>query len=154
MKISLPFISGLVLIAFLFFSSCTKKKDPEPTKAQLLTHAKGWKLTAFTGTSSTGVVTNLFSSFDTCESDNIITFQSSGAYNEDEGSTKCNASDPQTVETGTWTLSSNDTILTIIPVGQDSQLATVTITAATLSITLVDTSGSSPYTFVETFNAQ
>ena len=44
--------------------------------------------------------------------DNTITFKTGGTWTEDEGSTKCSNSDPQT-DNGTWVLSNSDKTLTI-----------------------------------------
>jgi hypothetical protein len=50
-----------------------------------------------------------------CKKNDILYFTSTGLldgqYNIAEGSTKCNPSDPTTVDTGTWTLNSTKTTI-------------------------------------------
>ena len=47
-----------------------------------------------------------------CQKDNIITFQATGIGNLDEGATKCNSGDPQSVNFN-WTLTDSGTKLNV-----------------------------------------
>ena len=73
---------------------------------QLLTQSS-WKFkTAFAGSS------DISSSIQTCQKDNVLTFAVALSGTLDEGGTKCNAADPQT-NPFTWTFKSSETILFI-----------------------------------------
>jgi hypothetical protein len=148
----------LVLSSLLFISSCSKKNDPAPSRDQLLATAKGWKLTNVTLTSSANVTQTIFSSIPTCVADNIIYFKSTGAYLEDEGASKCDSTDPQTVESGTWKFNTDKTVITVTssdPTNPDIASQTIaSLTATTLVIKMnIDVGG---VTFVGnyTFTAQ
>lgn len=105
----------LTASAVLIFSGCSKDDDnssstPTQTNLQLLT-AHGWRMTNFY---VNGIdVTSTY--YTACELDNILTFNTDYTYVEDEGATKCNASDPQIVDSGTWGFGNNQTILIYAP---------------------------------------
>jgi hypothetical protein len=58
------------------------------------------------------VVTNLYATEQACGKDNVLTFTSDGSWTEDEGPTKCDASDPQTTY-GDWSLNATSDSMTI-----------------------------------------
>jgi hypothetical protein len=45
--------------------------------------------------------------FPPCEADDITAFKTDSTWSLDNGSTKCNTSDPQVIETGTWSFTSD-----------------------------------------------
>jgi len=98
---------SILAIAFLF-TGCGKEKDPAPakTKTQLLSQAT-WK---FSNATVGGTDVSAF--LQTCQKDNILTFAAAGTGTVDEGTTKCNAGDPQT-SPFTWSFQSSETILFI-----------------------------------------
>ncbi|MCY7310903.1 MAG: hypothetical protein LH619_09000, partial [Chitinophagaceae bacterium] len=79
-----------------------------------------------------------------CQKDNITSFIAGGSGSGDEGATKCNAADPQTVSF-TWSFQSGETMLTtsspLIP-GGTSGSSTSTI----VSLTETQLVLSQPYT--------
>ena len=92
------FLSVLSFVFALQLVSCQKKSDPTPqaTKTHHLT-ASSWKLNAAgldqdkNGTIDLSVMALL----QPCTIDNTITFKSDNTGTTDEGTTKCNAADPQ-----------------------------------------------------------
>lgn len=124
-------------------ASCTKSDDktttPTPTKTELLT-AKGWKITEAT---VNGV--DAFSNFDACERDNILTFKTNFTAITDEGATKCDPNDPQTI-TETWSFASNET--KVILDGEEATL--LILNSTTLKIEAIN--GADKYTV--TYTAQ
>lgn len=76
------------------------------------------------------IVTDLFAQYEDCEKDGTTKFLTNGTYAEDEGSLKCDASDPQTL-TGTWVFNPGETVLTMTETGE----APVSYTIVTLTST-------------------
>lgn len=106
--------AAFVLLGYNF--SCNKNDDVQQrTNAQMI--LGNWKLTAMIyspaydynldGTPET----DAFAVMQICEKDNIISFLDGGAWKNDEGPTKCNPSDPQTLN-GLWSLATDQTTLT------------------------------------------
>jgi hypothetical protein len=133
MKGNISLCSALALSSVLFFFSCSKKSDPAPSRDQLLSTAKGWKITDASVTVA-NVTQSIMSSIPACSLDNIIYFKSTGAYLEDEGATKCTSTDPQTVESGTWKFNTDKTVITVIS-SDPNNPGTVTLTVVSLTAT-------------------
>jgi hypothetical protein len=57
-------------------------------------------------------VTNVYAQLPACVKDDLVIIQSNNTYLEDEGSSKCQNTDPQTVS-GTWALNPAQTILSV-----------------------------------------
>ncbi len=145
----LPLCSLLALS--LTFTSCKKdkKEDPAPvakTKTELIT-GKNWKVTAATidpaidlfGTGTP--TTNLYAQLEDCNKDDLIRFDTPNAYKEDEGGTKCDATDPQTI-TGTWVFSADETKVTTNTASGGSTTFNITeLTETTLKGTVVENFG-------------
>ncbi|MEO6832751.1 MAG: lipocalin family protein [Chitinophagaceae bacterium] len=122
------------LIAFAaiccLFTAC-KKSDSGGSSLSgtaALTNGK-WKLTAAT-TSITvpGIPTqnmDIYGSMQACEKDNLLTFNANNTVTMDEGATKCDPSDPQTADAGTWTLSADNKTLTATATSGGSDVATL-----------------------------
>ena len=102
-------IVSLVLFLSVLIISC-KKNDPAPLGAQANAKflagetgkSKSWKLREFTvqqGSSAAQTVT-----LPGCFSDNLYTFTNNDSqdYAATEGTSKCNTSDPDAIESGTW----------------------------------------------------
>jgi len=92
------------------FTGCSKDDDngSSKSKKELVTQ-KTWKLVKRT-MNTVDVTSQLYQS---CELDNVYTFSASGNYTLTEGATKCNSSDPDLVEGGSWSLKNNDTQIEI-----------------------------------------
>jgi hypothetical protein len=52
-----------------------------------------------------------------CQKDNYYQFNSDGAYQLNDGPTKCAPTDPQIIETGTWSFLENETKLQLVKTG-------------------------------------
>jgi len=121
-------LSSLALIALIISVSSCKKDDPQPSRTALLT-AKSWQVTKIefqVGSSPAGEVTSDFQS--ECEADDIIKFATTGVYTVSVGADDCDGD--QQNETGTWALSSNDSVLTIT---EDGDVQSVTIASLSSS---------------------
>ena len=125
-------------------ASCSKKDDSTPTPipaspTELLT-AKSWRIsaetssTAITG-SPTPIVQDEYANMKACERDDFTKFNTDKSATFDEGATKCSTTDPQT-QTGSWSLNSANTQLTIKDPTQGSTIVfdVVTLSATTLSL--------------------
>lgn len=88
-------------------------KDDDSVKAKIV---GTWQLKSLTcdpaidwfGTT----VTNVYAQLPACIKDDLVIIQNNNTYLEDEGTSKCQNSDPQTV-TGTWALNPAQTILSV-----------------------------------------
>lgn len=109
-----------VLALSLLFAACKKdqttktdddnSKVPLPKKTELLPDSKWLKtlnnrITYFGNDSSTQI---LLGNEEDCFEDNILMLKKNFAVYEDEGSLKCNDSDPQEDSIGTWGLINNN----------------------------------------------
>lgn len=92
--------------ALLSFSSCDKNDDPPKTKTQLLTQST-WKFKTATANG-----TDVSSSLQTCQKDNLLTFSSGGNGNVNEGPSKCNGADPDNIPF-TWAFASGETLINV-----------------------------------------
>lgn len=119
-----PIYTVILMLAVL--ASCSPKvesPDPKPDpvdpgggttdpKALLTSHS--WIAYDYKSVSSdpTTIPNGDFSSWPSCEKDNIWTYQASGIYVMDESGEKCDAGDPQVVS-GNWSLNQPATELTM-----------------------------------------
>jgi hypothetical protein len=103
---------SIALMAVLTFSACKKDDPAPPTKTELI--SRNWKITAMTGTFPPLPTADLYAQLQACEKDNILKMSSNGTYTLDEGATKCAPTDPQIVETGSWSFSNNETKITVM----------------------------------------
>lgn len=104
----LPFLA----IAAMFLTSCYKG-DSEKTRKELLTQS-GWILQGkLSKVGAAADFTDVTSSISTCKKDDLLSFNTSGQYAKNEGSSKCNAGDPDVIASGTWEFLTNETELKI-----------------------------------------
>jgi len=149
----------LILAAgFAAFTACEKDNDSEPKSKTSLLTSDSWKMTTATvdpaidwdgfGT----MVTNIFSQMPACSKDDIITFKSNGTYVNEEGPSKCDPSDPDVIDTGTWTFNSDESKI-VINDGEGSTMDAniVELTKTTMKITY-DLVLDVTYTFTETYS--
>ncbi|MES1225782.1 MAG: hypothetical protein ABUT20_60450 [Bacteroidota bacterium] len=94
----------ILLLPIVVFLSYCKKSSHEKTKAELIAQSS-WK---YDNAKVGGIDVSSF--LDDCDKDNIVTFSSNGSGTADEGPTKCNMADPQSVPF-TWEFQSSETIL-------------------------------------------
>lgn len=99
MKINAIINCVLVLVIAATFSSCKEDEDKAAEAKAKLTNVNEWKLVSLkVGTSDVPV--------EPCVGDNVFRFDPNNEYTMDEGATKCDPADPQTM-TGEWSLTSN-----------------------------------------------
>lgn len=107
--------ANLILAASILSLVVSCKKDKDPTRTEMLTNGK-WKLTAqtispaFDWDGDGDVDTDLYLIMDACTKDDYAVFRTDGTVEENEGASKCDASDPQS-EILPWSLKNNDMIL-------------------------------------------
>lgn len=145
-------VLALSLIALLAFSGCQKDDPPPPpTKTELI--SRDWKATAMTAVFPAPIGTvDALAQLQACERDNIIKVKADGTYIVDEGATKCNPADPQTVETGNWVFASNETKLTIM--GETWDIVSLSATTLVLKQDMPGTGGFPAGTLNLTLTAQ
>jgi len=106
--------TNLLLIITLTLLALSCKKDENLSKKELLI-GKEWIMTAQTVSPAMNIdgtlITGLYAQYDPCDKDDIGKFNSNGSYTLEEGLTKCDVSNPQVYETGTWTFNSDETII-------------------------------------------
>jgi len=138
---------GQLLFVILISWSC-KKSDPTPVGPNSDLIAKTWKLTDLTinGVSS-------FSTIPSCTADDLFIFSKDGKYKHDEGATKCDPTDPQIVETATWSLKQN--LLTYVyPDGSSDAFVVIQLTTTTLKFNYSVIIGNNIVAMVATYTAQ
>lgn len=145
----LSFVFSFSVAALLF--SCQKDATDNPnqsqTKAQLLTSAS-WKFSM-----ATVNATDVSGLLQTCQKDNILSFQANGSGSLDEGNSKCNSGDAQT-NPFTWNFASNETVLhisTVLFTGGSSDFSIVSLSAASLVVSQNITVSNSTQNAVVTF---
>ena len=108
--------SVLVLMMIVLMISC--KKD-DPSKTELLT-GKNWITTGMTIDPPIDLfgiqISDIYSLMDECSKDNYYRFETDGTWVVDDGATKCDSADVQTI-TGIWFFSSDETEITCIVEG-------------------------------------
>jgi Lipocalin-like domain len=141
----------VILIVFSFLLMQCKKKDETPPKTPAELIVGSWVLTA--NTYSPGydffgngqLVTDAFPLYDACQKDDITTFKTNSEGEFNEGATKCDPGDPQSVPF-LWTLTNNNTNLNISAV---ADFTIVQLDNTTLKIS--DTFVEGGVTYTETF---
>jgi hypothetical protein len=151
----------ILFFSILSFSSCKDDDDTgpmallaTPTNTEKLC-AKNFILTDFTtivngDTMSTGLDTN---SFDACDLDDILRFETSGIYTDDSGAIKCDTTEPQILY-GTWEFYDSETKL-IFDKGPDGDtLNIITNDGTLLAVGLSYIDMGDTIEFVQTLTAQ
>ena len=104
----LHFLTLLLIISE--YSACKKGATSTKTKTQLITE-QSWTLVSYRYNFNSGAWTDGYATIPNCQKDNKLSFLSNFEYKLDEGATKCNSSDPQIFQQGSWSLLSNETKL-------------------------------------------
>lgn len=115
-----------IVLSIALISSCSKDDDPLLSRLELLTQ-KPWKL------KSTTIVGIGSSPPESYSADDIHTFNTDGTYLFDEGPTKEDSSDPQTVN-GTWEFAEDETIIKLSYGGLTLNQEIVELTSTTLKV--------------------
>jgi len=150
-----------ILFYFLFLAPVTflltscEKDDPiveVQTNSELILGT--WNITAATidpPSFTTG--SDLYATYDDCDKDDLLTFESGDVVKRDEGATKCSASDPQTIS-GTYAFNPDETILTHTLDGTTVSSTITSIDATTMILVEKITVGVVENTLTFTFTKQ
>lgn len=106
-KIKFIFIA-FITTSFLGMYSC-KKDEKESAKEKI--QDKNFYMTNIVSKEN-NVVVETIADYDPCELDNIFRLNSNGTGSFDEGATKCDPTDEQTIPFN-WTMTNNDTKLNL-----------------------------------------
>ncbi|MBN2273289.1 MAG: hypothetical protein JXK95_03065 [Bacteroidales bacterium] len=102
----------LVFLFILLLPACEKDKDL--TRTEIITQ-KPWILTASTVNPALetdyGLISDFFAIYPDCLRDDIWVFKTTGSFTKEEGVSRCNQSDPTVWDVGTWSFSSDETVL-------------------------------------------
>ena len=129
----------LSIIAIAFFSC--KKDDADPpattTKTTILAE-QSWKFNnAGLDPNKDGTIDTDVSGFvNACLKDNTVSFATNGSGTSDEGATKCNSADPQSIPF-TWNFASNETLINIngnAVAGKGGQYKIISLTNTAFSL--------------------
>lgn len=132
---------------------CTKKDGDttspvSKTKTQLLTQ-KEWILnTSQSRKQSDASWTDLLAGKAACVLDDKFVFKADGIYQQTDGATKCNASDPFIIFTSSWVFAQDETQLVI---GGGVPLTITTLDEATLTTTSTKIVGGVMYLYTDTY---
>ena len=138
MKKRFPQSVLVLLIGSLFLTACDKNddKDKAKTNTDKLT-LSAWKYDKAmldVNKDGTGDLPVPDSEIEACERDNLIIFKADNTGTIDEGASKCDQSDPQSVGF-TWAFKNNETVLnfpTAIVSNVDGDVSIVTLTETSL----------------------
>lgn len=122
-----------------------------------------WKVTAFTvnppidflGTPITDMYNSLF--FPNCSKDDLYVFKSDKSYEFNEGPSKCDDTDPQITDVGTWAFNTDETLLLITPNGgstEEAAFESFSSSQIVIVFTELDTAAAVLYTFKQTLTKQ
>jgi hypothetical protein len=105
MKPHFIFLAAVIAVISLFSLACKKDSSPSSkTKTELITSGT-WK---FNKATASGI--NVTGFLEDCQKDNTITFSSNGNGVADEGATRCDSNDPQTISF-TWNFAGNESVV-------------------------------------------
>lgn len=154
MKNSLIRFTGIFTIAlYIIVSSCSKDDEPSASKSQMI--ARNWRQTDLLASQAGTPAVSVFDTFfEPCNKDDIWQFKADGTYTVVEGATKCNAGDPDTVTTGIWQLTDNDTKIIIDDAGEPAQtLNIIELTNTTFKLSGTETISGTVVTATIVFTA-
>ena len=137
MRRYLPFLSLVLLCTTM---ACKKDEPLSLTVTQKLTGAR-WQLRSAVVSTPGQPTVDGYASTPSCTQDDIIIYGPSNVWYYDEGLTKCYSTDPQR-QTGTWTLSNNDTKVTITFSGTTTEYTIDELIGSTLKLSRTDTQNS------------
>lgn len=112
-------LSTLALLLFAFTTilstSCKKDEEEKPKTRDQILVGKKWQMKAATIDPSIqvggGLTNNFYNQLPACVKDDFTTFNANGKFVDDEGTSKCVLSDPQTTQ-GDWLFNSDKTVIT------------------------------------------
>lgn len=131
---SLLLLSSLALTGM--FASCSddKKEDPTPTKTDSeLLMAKTWTQTAETETMGTAAPIDTYTNgYEACEKDNTLKFLAGNILTFDQGATKCDPDDAQSIS-GNWALTDKTLTMVVFSFGGQATIQELTDSKMVLS---------------------
>jgi hypothetical protein len=143
----------LLLALFGILASCEREMPEDATPLTDSIKDKNWLLIADSTVSSAGTVENNYDLLPGCEKDDLVQFKSNKTLVMDEGATKCNASDPQTMTIGTWALNESSKVLTFTSV-EKIDFKIHTLNATNLVLISVETVNGVTFTETATFKVK
>jgi hypothetical protein len=157
-------MKALSIVAFfslIILGSCQKEDsgggNTPKTKTELLS-TTSWKYNDAkidTDNNGTGDIALPVGLVESCQTDNTITFASNGSGTVDEGGSKCDAADPQSIPF-TWNFTSNESVINFssavfVGVGGDFKIISLTETELVLSKSITVPTIPLPITVVVSF---
>ncbi len=152
---TIPFFV-LITLALFTFSACEKGGDvvDPPSNTELIADGP-WELigqmvdppVTVNGTP----VSNEFAQLDECVKDNILDFTETGSFTIDEGVTKCDSTNAQLFNYGTWSFSDAETKITLDGNGTNNEFNVVSIDRDKLIISEIFTDNNLTFTRTFTF---
>jgi hypothetical protein len=130
---------------FLLFLFACKKEDAK-SKTDLLTQ-KTWMIQKLETKEGNNPWEDDFPTWDACSKDDRYIFRANNTYEFNEGLTKCDPSDPQIFDSGSWSFTNNETKLLI---GSD-EFTIVSLTETNLILSVQETVGGVAYQIQITF---
>jgi hypothetical protein len=108
----------LTVLCVVFFFACDKDDDPPPCTTTAASIAGPYKIVAITYQESPASdVEDIFSTYDACEKDDVITFKTDNTYNFADKGELCS---PPGNENGTWSYVGSAMTLNGGPITLDS----------------------------------
>ena len=129
-------VARLVTVVILLSAIVSCEKEKNPSRMDMLTNGK-WRLTAQTASPAVDwdgdgdTETNLYLIMDACIKDDYAIFRKDGTVEENEGASKCDATDPQS-EILNWSFKNNDNTLHLD--GDDFIIEQMTESTLTLKV--------------------
>ena len=139
------FFAAAITICIGLLSSCHKHENEDKPK----TIIGKWKQLSGRYSPAYFNETDYFSSYESCEKDDIIEFKTGGSFEYSEGATKCDASDPQIFLTGTYSVNSDLTSITI-----NGEASAIELTSSSLKVTHSFSDAGVNYSDILTFQKQ
>jgi hypothetical protein len=154
MKHFKPIIILLALVVGMI--SC--KKDDDKSNTDMLT-GKYWIFTSLTISPAVMIggtpLTDWWSQVPACQKDNLMKFDTPNVFTDDEGASKCDPNDPQTI-TGTWAFNADETVISITEDGQTTSFNVIDLSDSDIKMTnsQVMDLGSGPISYTMTYTAK
>ncbi len=143
-----PFV--VLLTSVLIITSCSKKDDPK-SRTDLLT-AKSWTMTKLEIMAVGTTYTDVTSTIEDCDKDDINTYSKAFVYKFDAGKNDCDG-DKQT-ETGKWAFKDGEKTLSITVGSTTADLPIESLSATTLTIKKTEDIGFGNLPYRRTFTGK
>lgn len=137
---------SLSVLSLLFLASCNKEVDEPKTKTQLLTQHT-WVIQKFEEKVGTMPWDDQFPDADACDKDDQYIFRTNNRYEINEGPLKCDPTDPQIIDNGTWSFQNNETVLDM----DNDEFTIDLLNESSLILSITETFGGSTYQVKITF---